>query len=81
MTQPGIKVNCNAKECAFYHYDEKTGNVYCTHPEKRYYLKSHPCPLFRIDWQEKMKQLEIVEKKLNERKNKGESISDPKSSK
>lgn len=46
-----IIVHCDMCDCMHYHTrDAEPGAVYCDHPDKKYYMKADPCPLFRLDW-------------------------------
>jgi hypothetical protein len=48
-----IKVACTQSNCAYFcaiDGPEKATHCECSHPEKRHYLHSRPCPLFRLNW-------------------------------
>ena len=51
-----IRALCKLNDCMFYEapYPDTTGYCYCSHPEKKYYMKGGRCPLYRMDWQKKI---------------------------
>ena len=56
MTDPMISVECTLKDCIFYHTDpEQPGIVYCKHQDKPHHMQNDPCPLYRLNWQQRSK--------------------------
>lgn len=53
------EVQCSRTDCLYYHVSSKHPNkVFCKHAEKPHYMKSYPCPLFKLDWQSKAQESE-----------------------
>lgn len=48
-----IRAACTQANCAYFNAlpgPEKATHCDCAHPEKKHYLLSRPCPLFRLNW-------------------------------
>ncbi len=59
-------VRCKLSECMFYkQMGSNPDNVYCTSPDKPHFLTNNNCPLFRLDWERKMRGLRQVKSRLN----------------
>ena len=50
-----LLVVCELSDCVYYNpYPKSPQKCLCSHPDKAGY-PSDPCPLYRMDWQKKMK--------------------------
>jgi hypothetical protein len=48
--------------------DEKSGVIYCRHPEKKFYT-ANKCPLFVMDWQKKLGAVEQLKERFSNNHN------------
>ncbi len=54
-----IVVYCVLSDCVSYRPEPSNPRkCRCVHPEKSHYLNREICPLYRMDWQKKMKQMQ-----------------------
>ena len=52
--EPLTQVICRQSDCMYYRiFTEHAGKVFCSHPEKEFYMDRNPCPLYRMDWAKK----------------------------
>lgn len=51
------EIACSLSDCLYFRCPAKTpSKALCSHQDaSRYVLKEPPCPLYRLDWQRKMK--------------------------
>ena len=46
-----IEVKCELTDCAFFRRKaENPSAAFCTHREKKFYMKNLSCPLFKMGW-------------------------------
>jgi len=46
-------VICKLSNCYYWEPANVEGRAICTHPDKAMYLRTDPCPLYRLDWKRK----------------------------
>jgi len=54
-------VKCSMNTCYFYipTSTSSSGFAYCKHPDKDIVRSGGPCPLFRLDWQKQLKNINL----------------------
>jgi hypothetical protein len=56
-------VNCNLKDCIFFTQDPAKPFVnFCKYPDILLYKSYKRCPVYRMDWEKKMKAIKSVKK-------------------
>ena len=54
---------CKREECLHHRISPTDANRYlCAHPHKANYADSGSCPLFKLDWQKKLQQIQKAKK-------------------
>ena len=56
-------VNCNLRDCIFFQEDpSKPYIIYCKYPDIMLYKNHKRCPVYRMDWEKKMKNIQTLKK-------------------
>ncbi len=62
--EPYLVVYCELKDCVYYRPEPASASqCRCVHPDKAAYNKTVHCPLYRMDWQKKLKSIAPETKK------------------